>query len=157
MMAEQYRVRVKKGDIEVEVESHEKEFVNQALQEYLRLSGGLTAERTPEAAPGLAISGGKPLSAAESVERVHPENDTEYVLTAAYYLEKQQGMTEFKTTDIKECFDDIGYKHSNPSDAVMRAKNKRYLMKGRAKRTYAVTRSGVDWIEARLKDHEEKA
>src|SRR5437773_5133199 len=121
----QYRVRVVRGGVEVEVDSSEKDYTDSKLKELL---GSLPTERVVSppknddrggAPKRAAQAGGKPLSMAEYVRSVAPKSGTQYVVAVGLYLEKHGGMASgFKTRDIAGGFTTVKYKHSNPPEAV---------------------------------------
>src|SRR5437867_1577344 len=144
-----YRVRVVRGDVEVEVDSSEKEYTDSKLKELL---GSLRTESvvpTPkkndggETAKAAATVRGKPLSMAEYVRSLAPKSGTQYVVAVGLYLEKYGGMASgFKTRDIAEGFTTVKYKHSNPPEAVRQAKVQGLLMDAKEPGSMLVTSTG---------------
>ena len=151
-MAEFYRVRVKTENLEVEVESSDRDYVERKLQEYrvaAESSSGTTSETVKH---GRAPSESKPLSIQEFIRRVAPSKDVEYVVAVAYFCEKHEQMEEVKLRDVSDRFSRIKYKHSNHSVAVSRAKEKGWLMDRGA--GFVVTNTGERWIEDRIQREE---
>ena len=152
-----YRVRVARGDVEVEVDSSEKAYTNSKLKELLR---SLPSERVVSppkkddggGAPKVAAqAGGKPWSMAEYVRSLAPKSGTQYVVAVGLYLEKHGGMASgFKTRDIADGFTRVKYKHSNPPEAVRQAKVQGLLMDAKEPGSMLVTSTGEDWMKVQL-------
>jgi hypothetical protein len=156
-MAEQYRVRIKRGVLEVEVESTDREYVDakvsdliEAYSTHMDGDEGLPSAKT-NGSSGSGTSGdAKRTSLQEFVKKLAPSKDTEYVVAVTYYAEKHEGLQEVRTRDVSARFRSIKYKHSNPADAVARARKQAFLMEGSSRRTFVVTQTGEKWVEGRL-------
>jgi hypothetical protein len=145
-----YRVRVKKGEIEVEVDSSDKDYTESKLKELL---AGLEKPPGPKKGSGPATqqaeprSSGKPISMVEYVRSLAPKSGTQYVVAVGDYLEKYGGMAAgFKTRDIADAFTTVKFKHSNPAEAVRQAKSQGLLMDGKEAGTFLVTSTGENWV-----------
>jgi hypothetical protein len=145
-----YRVRVKRADVEVEVDSSDKEYTESKLKELL---GGVEIKETAPRASGKAgkvhvgAATGKSLSMAEYVRSVSPKSGSQYVVAVGDYLEKHGGMSDgFKTRDIVSGFTTIKYKHSNPAEAVRQAKSQGLLMDGKDG-LLVVTSTAEAWVK----------
>jgi hypothetical protein len=153
-MSEIYRIRVKRGDLEVEVESSDRDYVETKLNQYL------DAERSPEpptAEPGPNIRGERsrrPVSVREFVKQVDPEKKNEVAATVAYFLEYHAAplVEEWKPDDIGDKFADARKpKPANMRDLLIKSD---YFMEGREKGMYRLSETGVNWVEGRLDNHE---
>jgi hypothetical protein len=152
-----YRVRVARGDVEVEVDSSEKEYTDSKLKELL---ANLPTERVSAppkkddggAAPKAAVQPReKKLSMAEYIRSLAPKSGPQHVVAVGLYLEQYGGMgTGFKTRDIADGFTTVKYKHSNPAEAVRQAKTQGLLMDGKEPGTLVVTSTGEDWVKVQL-------
>ena len=154
-MTDHYRVRILHGDIEVEVESHDKQFVEDNLEKYARVDQLPRRTKTAEnKGKEEKPSEGKQLSLQEFKGKINPTDGPEYVLTATYYREKYKGEEKVKTADISQDFKDMKFKYSNTSEAVRGARNRRFIME-KGKGCFIATNTGEEWIEERLRPGEE--
>lgn len=146
-----YRVRVRRGDFEVEVDSSDKDYAEAKLTELLAGSEAQQPEvRVAAGGPEAAAPppSGKPLSLAEYVRRLSPRSGPQYVVALGSYLETHGGMgTGFKTRDIVDGFTAVKFKHSNPAEAVRQAKQQGLLMDGKEAGTLLVTATGEEWVK----------
>lgn len=146
-MADTYRIRVRRGDLEVEVESSDREYVETKLEQYLNTEtpvNGATADLASEAP---ALRSWRPLSVREFVKQVNPEKKNEVAATIAYFLEYHAApvVEEWKPDEIGDKFADA----RKPKPANMRdllAKSD-FFMEGREKGTYRLSETGVNWVE----------
>jgi hypothetical protein len=150
-----YRVRVKKGDAEVEVDSSDKDYTETKLKELLVDLPAREPAGPPTKPAGKQVSAtaapGKPLSMVEYVRSLAPKSGAQYVVAIGNYLEKHGGMASgFKTRDIVEGFTTTKYKHSNPAEAVRQAKTQGLLMDGKEAGSLLVTSTGEDWVKVQL-------
>jgi hypothetical protein len=89
-----YRVRVKRADVEVEVDSSDKEYTESKLTELL---GGVEIKETAPRASGRAgkvhvvADTRKSLSMAEYVRSVSPKSGSQYVVAVGDYLGEAWG------------------------------------------------------------------
>ncbi len=155
-MDDHYRIRVRSGDLEIEISSHDKSFVEEKLKEYEK------KQLQPSAsAPGKqktrepSTPSSKRLSMQEFVRRTTVRTATERVLAATYFKEKYEHAEEISRTDIIAAFKVMKYTCANPSDAIAKAKKKAWLMDGIEKGSFVTTHTGEEWIEARLEANEE--
>lgn len=151
-MAALYRVRIRRGDVEVEVESTDKKYVKAMLAEHL--SPPAQQQAAPSASPGAAVPGGKQTSLQEFVKQVAPKAAREYVVTVIYFKEKSESMAEVRPKDVAAAFKSLKYKCGNVSDAVAKAKRGGHLMSGDSPRCYVVTNTGENWVQERLAEQQ---
>jgi hypothetical protein len=151
-----YKLRLKTQTFEVEVESSDREFVEEKIRTFAdrvqrngneALSAGSISE--PHDFAGTE-SGAKRLSLSEFIQRVGAMSGTEYVVAVGYFLEKHQGLKAFTSADVKAAFLKLKFQHSNPSDAIAKARAAGKLMEGQDKNTYVLTQTGEAWVAERL-------
>ncbi len=150
-----YRVRVKRADVEVEVDSSDKEYTESKSKElfaHFEVEGPTpTSKKASVAQKATSAAREKPLSMVEYVRSLLPKSGAQYVVAISNYLEKHGGMPDgFKTRDIADGFTTVKYKHSNPAEAVRQAKSQGLLMDGKEPGTLLVTSTGEDWVKVQL-------
>jgi len=155
-----FRVRVRVGGAEVEVESSEKDYVETKLKELLSTVGMSGSPGTPPpsvaGSPASSTLSGKPTSMVEYVRALSPKSGTQYVIAIGHYLEQHGGMADgFKSKDIFAGFQAVKFKHANPSEALRQAKQQGFLMEAREPGAMVVTQTGEAWIRGQLTDGEE--
>jgi len=153
-MPNTYRIRVRRGDVEVEVESSDKEYVESKVDQYLASSGA--ASPTPIAADGTTrhriptstAAERRPLSIGEFVKQVAPDKKNEIAATVAYFLEFFSNQDEWKPDDVAGKFTDARKpKPANMTDLLAKSN---FFMKGRESGFYRLSETGVQWIEGRV-------
>lgn len=143
-----YRVRVRKGDLEVEVDSSDKDYTETKLRELLAAVEAEASAAPAKTTRALAPASDKPLSMVEYVRSLAPKTGTQYVVAVGDYLEKHGGMRDgFRTRDVAEGFTSVKFKHSNPAEAVRQAKSQGLLMDGKEAGTFLVTTTGENWVK----------
>jgi hypothetical protein len=147
-----YRIRVKRLDLEVEVESTDREYVDTKLEQYLniRASGpasGLAEFHQNRSRPG-------PKSIAEFVRQVNPSKKNEVAAAIAYFLEYHADpiAQEWRPDQIADRFPDVRKpKPANMTDLLVKSN---FFMSGREKGSYRLSEPGVTWVEAQAENHE---
>lgn len=150
-----YRVRIRRADFELEVESSDKDYVEEKLAEFApRGFVPAPVRGVQDVAPEPSAGGsGKALSLVEHVRRIAPKTGSQYVIAVGHYLETTAGMADgFKTRDITDGFRAAKFKHSNPAEAVRQAKQQGFLMDGTTPNTMVLTQSGEAWVKGQLSD-----
>lgn len=155
-----FRVRIKRNDFEIEVESTEKDYVDSKFKEFYE---DLTKNFSSlPATPKNEDNGKQPpltpkeTSLQEFVKRVKPNSGPEKAVTIGYFVEKIQNKGSFHVQEIKDGFSKIKFPHSNPSDTVSKAKANGKIMEGPEKGSYILTQTGESWVEERLSQNESK-
>jgi hypothetical protein len=150
-MAVLYRIRVKRPDLEVEVESTDREYVDAKLNHYLNIG----ASMEPLAASAQATpSRQRPMPIGEFVRQVNPEKKNEVAAAIAYFLEYHAVPTleEWKPDQLADRFPDVRKpKPANMTDLLVKSS---FFMGGREKGAYRLSETGVDWVEAQSASHE---
>jgi hypothetical protein len=146
-MSELYRIRVKRPDIEVEVESTDRDYVQAKLDDYL----------TPRSATETATTGvrtethtHRPISLREFVKQANPTKKNEVAAAIAYFLEyhADQTLEEWRPDDVADKFADVRKpKPANMTDLLVKSN---FFMEGREKGFYRLSEAGVQWVEDRL-------
>jgi hypothetical protein len=158
---EHYRVRIRRGDAELEVDSSDREYVENKLAEFGTWLGAGAARDvaslpSPPAPPEQTSASTKPVSLVEHVRKIGPKTGTQYVMAVGHYLEQFGGMGQgFKTRDLGDAFQSLKYKHSNPAEAVRQARSQGFLMDGKEPNTVVLTQRGEAWVSGQLVGGEE--
>ncbi len=150
-MAE-YRVRVRKGEVEIEVESSDKSYVESKLGEWSkRLSLGAREIVAPEQDVPSRSPGVRGKSLAEHVRALAPKSGPQYVIAVGDYLERYGQLANgFKTRDLVDGFRTVKYRHSNPAEAVRQAKQQGFLMDGKESGSLLLTQTAESWVKGQL-------
>ena len=144
---EVYRIRIKRGDAEVEVESTDKDYVEAKIQEYLAAGSQLdgVAPAFPVSHPPRAK---RPLSVGEFVKQIGPDKKNEIAATLAYFLEYHAGSEEWRPDEVGTKFTDARKpKPANMADLLAKSN---FFMKGRQAGFYKLSETGVKWVEGRI-------
>ena len=108
-MSELYRIRVKRGDLEVEVESSDRDYVEAKLEQYLNAepSPGKRRQQSLGIQDPNARSR-RPVSIQEFVKQVNPQKKNEIAATIAYFLEYHAAppIEEWRSDEIGDRFAD---------------------------------------------------
>jgi hypothetical protein len=154
-MAALYRIRVKRPDLEVEVESTDRSYVEAKLDHYLNIgvsteppSAGGGAEPHPDS------SRRRPISIGEFVKQVNPDKKNEVAAAIAYFLEYHADPIAegWKPDQIADRFPDVRKpKPANMTDLLVKSN---FFMDGREKGSYRLSEAGVNWVEAQFGNHE---
>jgi len=176
-MAGSYRVRYKRGDIEVEVESTDKNYVAQKLEELLNLRTGAPtpvkqAKPKPSSQPATPspATADEELDVAVLVTAIH--EDPNFDSIEKHILEKRSidarvllcfefahrvGYLQMSTGDVERVTDELGVKIEAPNVAkAIRNRLKKYLSAGRARKKgiktpYKINRAGRNAFEKILR------
>jgi hypothetical protein len=156
-MAEQnYRIRIKLGEIEIEAEG-DKEFVEKHIEEFRKEMPKISKELPSKEKPILPEIPREEvelehLSISEFYKQRQPKDNNETVVVFAYWLTKKERKEEFKTVEISACFSNAGVpKPRNVTQHMKMASSgkKAFLMKGSKKGLWKLTITGEKFIEER--------
>lgn len=152
-MADTYRIRVRRGDLEVEVESSDSEYTATTLDQYLNAhrSSEVPAVESVREAP--ASRPPRPPSVQEFIKQVKPEKKNEVATAIAYFLEyhRTPPVEEWKPDEIADKFADARKpKPANMRDLLVKSD---YFMEGREKGSYRLSETGVAWVEGRVESY----
>lgn len=149
----EYRIRLRRGDSELQVSAPDRVWVEARLQElmgWLAASPALPSGK-PDAAAGAVPAPAKAPSLAEHVRAVGPSGGLEHVLAIGYYLERHSRLSGgFRRRDLAEAFKAVRYHHSNPGVPIATAKRQGLLMEGEEHEKLLLTETAERWVEERL-------
>ena len=149
-----YRVRVRRGEFEIEVESNDKDYVEAKLKDFEeRVSKAQPVLPAGEGAESLTavFESGKPISLVELKKLVGAETGTENTVAVAYYLEKLKGQQEYPVRDLVDGLKELRCNFKNYWDVVLKTKQAGFLMEGSSKKMLRLTDTGERWVESRLR------
>jgi predicted transcriptional regulator len=115
----------------------------------------LTGEqKTTKSSAGKSL-GGKTSSPREFIDRYGVKRHVDIVLAFGYFLEKVRALKAFTGADINTCYYEAKVEPSNTSQMIINNIKKGFIMpqskKPGARKSYTVTRSGEQFIEAGFK------
>lgn len=161
MTEQNYRVRIKLGEVEIEVEGDE-EFVEKHVEEFRKEMPKIAKELPPKERvipPEIQkekVELGK-LSLAEFYKQKQPRDDIEVAIVIAYYLISFEEREEFTNQEIKEEANKLGYKLSNPADTLKRAASgKKAYVRKIEKGKWTLTLEGRNFVEKELPKRSEE-
>lgn len=163
MTEQNYKIRIKLGKVEIEVEG-DKEFVEKHIEEFKKEIPKIVKElpskektvipETQEEKVEL-----KGLSLVEFYKQKDPKNHNETVVVFAYWLTEKEKKEEFSPKDIENCYSKIGIKKPANVPQIMKilaSGGKAYLIKTRERGIYKISMLGKDLIEKELPRKSEK-
>ena len=156
MATKTYRIKIGKGDQQLEVEG-DKQFVLEMLQRFESLGekkqtiSNLSKQDVPNAKTlAQANIPGKKMSVGEFIRQLGFKKHTDLVLAFGYYLEKFGGLAAFTPADINTCYYDSKLESSNTSQMIIQNIRRGFLMqakKNEGKKEYTLTHSGIEHVE----------
>lgn len=160
MASTNYRIRIVRADQQFEAEG-DKAFVIEMLE---RFEGGAIrraskpskkSEKIGESDEMAVTHHGKSLAVGEFIRQLGFKKHTDIVLAFGYYLEVNSGLSDFTPADINTCYYDSKMEASNTSQMIIRNINQGRIMeakkgKDQKKKSYVLTRTGEDFIRAKL-------
>jgi hypothetical protein len=156
MSALEYVIRLKNGDLELEVRG-DKRYVETTfakLKALVSLPKRAADEETPEDRPSLRrdAGGGKQLSAREFVDTHKLTKHTDIVLAFAYFLEKKRGLDSFTPADVRKCYYEAKIELTNISQMIINNIKKGFVMETAKKEKgagrYTITGKGEKYVDA---------
>lgn len=158
MAKTEYQVRFRQGDVEFEVRG-DKTFVNRAYSEFKSGLLGTTRSESmvssrPTASPAAPRSNAKNTSPRELLDRFGVKRHVDVVLAFGYYLEKYRALKGFTSVDINTCYYEAKIEPSNTSQMIINNIRKGYMMqapRSGKKKTFTITRTGEEFVEAGFK------
>lgn len=145
-----YRIRVKRPDLEVEVESTDRAYVDSKLDQYLNTA---TAPELPTAGGRAGARVRPPASISEFLRQVSPVKKNEVAATIAYFLEfhADPPLEDWKPEQIAAKFPEV--RKTKPANMTDLLAKSGFFM-GLEKGFYRLSEDGVLWVEGRVSDHE---
>jgi hypothetical protein len=162
MTEQNYRIRIKRGEVEIEAEG-DKEFVEKHIEEFKKEMPTIakelpSKEKTiiPETQKEKVELEG--LSLAEFYKQKQPKDHNEIVVVFGYWLTEKENKKEFSPKDIKNCYTVSPKKPTNVPKTMktLASSDKAYLIKTEKKGLYKISMSGKDLIEKELPRKSEK-
>lgn len=161
MSEQNYRIRIKLGEVEIEAEG-DKEFVEKHIGEFKKempqVAKGLPSKEVIPEIPREKLELER-LSLAEFYKQKIPRDYNETAVVFAYWLTKKEKKEEFKTKDISACYDEVRItKPKNESQHVRgeASGKKARLTAGSKKGYYKLTLTGEEFVEKELPRKSEK-
>jgi hypothetical protein len=164
-MATTYRMRLKQGDIEFEIEG-DRNYVSKTYDDLKEILG-LQQTTLPLPPPGTqekpekkksgvtkAPTGGKSYSPREFIDRYALKRHTDIVLGFGYFLEKVRGLKNFSGADINTCYYEAKVEPSNTSQMIINNIKKGFIMpsgKSGSRKGFMLTRTGEDFVAGGFK------
>jgi hypothetical protein len=148
-MTDLYRIRVRRGDVEVEVESTNEDYVSAKLNFYLSDSNAKPqTSRLGSSQPGAESQ--RPLSMGEFIRQISPEKKNEIAATLAYFLEfhAEPVREEWKPDEVATKFTDV--RKPRPANITDLLKKSEFFMVGKEKGSYRLSGTGVKWVEDQM-------
>lgn len=144
-----YRVRVRSGEIEVEVQAPDRAYVDAKIAELLGWLGSDQTGRNSD--PGDVVPEGDDISLLDHVRKIGPQGGLEHVLAIGYYLEHRAGMAGgFRRRDLVSGFEKIRYVHSNPGVPIGAGRKQGLLIEGSEPERVRLSEAAADWVRTRL-------
>ena len=162
-MGETYRIRLRKANIEIEVEG-DKEFVEKHIEELKKELLKIT-EETPSQEKTVSTIVEREekeledISLAEFYKKKQPKDHNEIVVVFAYWLTVKESKEEFRPKDIEKCYSRIGIKKPTNIPQTMKtlaSGTKAYLIKTEKRGIYKISMLGKDLVEKELPHKSEK-
>ncbi|MDY6985710.1 MAG: hypothetical protein SVE93_04825 [Candidatus Thermoplasmatota archaeon] len=158
MTDQNHRIRIKRGEVEIEVEG-DKEFVEKHIEEFKKEIPNIAKELSPKEKliPPQEVSPEENelegLSLAEFYKQKQPKDFNETAVVFAYWLTKKEGKEEFKASDIGACYDEVRMpkpKNITQHILALASGKKAQLAKGSKKGYYKLTSTGKDFVKKEL-------
>ena len=160
-MTDTYRIRIKKGNVEIEVEG-DKDFVEKHIGE-LKNELSKFIRKMPIEDSGKVIEKSNEelenISLAEFYKLKSPKDHNETVMVFAYWMTEKEIKKEITPKDINKCYSKIGVsKPVNIPDIMKKLASgkKAYLVKTGKRGFYKISMLGRDLIEKELPRKSEK-
>lgn len=163
MAPKTYRLKI--GDFEAE---GDKAFVSEMLKRYGPHAPPASAEPAGQRGEKAGVikrasavarpTTGKSLSIREFIQQLELKKHTDISLAFGFYLEKHQGVPEFSSADINNCYYEAKLEPSNTSQMIVQNIKRGFLMvaknargeKEKKGKGYTLTRTGEQFIESKL-------
>jgi len=140
-----YKIKLRKGDFEIEVQG-DKDWVESKFEE-------LTTKEISIAVAKVALPKGVPETLGEFLDQKgNPQKHTEVVAVFAYWLFKVEKMESFNVKDIVNCYDKTRQvKTSNPNQIINTNVASHLFAEAKEKKdgykAWVITRTGEELVE----------
>jgi len=144
-----YKIKVRKGELEVEVMG-DKEFVIAKSEELIRTTFGTGAEPQPRMQPLEA-------SLVEFLKEKNPTSHNDGVIVFAYYLHKFKGLESYNVDDMHKCYSESRTPKPRNMNVTIDNNVKRGFLasaekKKDGKKAWTITKTGEEYVESGLKE-----
>lgn len=149
-----YRIRIKKGEIEFEIEG-DKEFVRELFKEFKTDMESMPESKIENIQP-ITSQEEQPIYKKYSIQKIYKsislKINLDRILFFGYWISKVDGKKEFSIDDILEYFTKFSLnKPSYPSRDFRSLVNKRgHLIVGSNEDLYSISYDGIQYIEEKL-------
>ena len=149
VMDNSFRIRIKKGDFEIEVQG-DKKWVEEKLKELMKIE--ITSPSSLSVLPS-PIPSGLPDSIVEFLKlKGNPNTHTEITMIFSYWLTKKEKTKIFNFLDIERCYEEaLISKPANITDVMNANQRKGYLRaspeKKDGKKAWIMTLTGERYVE----------
>jgi hypothetical protein len=142
-----FRIRVRKGELEFEVQGTE----NFVVDQYNKLNRLLHLEQDQ------VILEEKKISLGEFLDKMQPKAHTEEIVLFAYYSEKMLHKLYFNVTDISDLYSKSKVKSpANINDTINGLVRKGLLIESDEEKEnlkcWTISRSGIELVKSRMKE-----
>jgi hypothetical protein len=159
-MANSCRLRVVRGDLQLEVEG-DKKFVLEMLARFdpsgtprVKASASMRSTKTTKQ-DALSPSIDKEMSPGEFIRQFQFKKHTDFVLAFGYYLEKHSGLPAFSAADINNCYYEAKMESSNTSQMIIQNIKRGYMMQAKGKieerkglrKLFTLTHTGEEYLQ----------
>ncbi|MGQ0678057.1 MAG: hypothetical protein ACT4OM_00095 [Actinomycetota bacterium] len=142
-----YRLRIRSGHYEVEVQGPDPNYVDAKFAELL----ALVDDEEPISDAATPPPRAEAESLGELIRLVGPSGGLEHALVAGYFLEKSAGLTGgFRRRDLAAAFKTIKYSHSNPGVPISLGKKQGLLVHASEPDRVKLSDAAAEWVRVRL-------
>jgi len=157
MSEENFRIRIRKGDIEIEIEG-KKDFVEKHYQKLKEEILGIPIDIEKHVAKSKAKKEKEKdkqllISLPEFYKEKNPKSHPDKTLVFAYWLTKKENIEEFQASDILECYDKARIrKPANIRDVLgqVSTATRALLLRSSQKGEYTLSLTGMTYVEEKL-------
>lgn len=153
-MSENYKIRIKKGDFELEV-SGDKDFTTSKFDELSKILDNASTSQSNN--PPIAISHEVPrsITLVEFLKKKEANGHPDRIVIFAYYLFHNRKIESFNVDDIEACYSETRTgKPANINDAINQSVGKGHLTpateKKNDKKAWTITQTGDEYVEKDL-------
>jgi hypothetical protein len=156
MSDDNYRIRYKKGDFEIEVQG-DRSWVEGKFEELKKDMPTIAQPSAPSGSQTPALIAVDTTLSASLVELIkakgNPSDHTDRVTIFAYWLLKKQNMSSYNTDDLLNCYDQARIaKPANISDVMNRVQARGLIMPAKeeknGKKAWVITGTGEEYVQS---------
>ena len=162
-MNNNYRIKIKKGEIEFEVEG-DKEFVKELFEEFKNDMESIPESKMKSSQPIISQNGQfQPIHKKYTLQKlyktVNPQTNLDRIIFFAYWMLKAEDIEEFSINDITKYFEQLKIKkpaYISRDFRVLINPSKGYLITGKTEGYFSLSYDGLQHFEEELKKVENK-